>query len=241
MAKKEPPQEYIEVLEVLNVLYDEVDGCSFYDYIFPDNQKQGEQCSHYEKPNAVYLYTDEKDSGTRRRLRRRIMLSDTWKEDYINYVEQNPSTLCSGIAYRGRANNLENAQRMYALAIDLDGVGLYELKNLLLRFGQPAENIRTLPVPTFLVVSGTGLHVYYVFEEAIDLFPNIKLQMKSLKYDLTFRMWDYKSTSKKDKVQYQSIVQGFRMVGSINPKYDVEVKAFQIGGRVTLEYLNSYV
>ena len=65
MAKKEPPQEYIEVLEVLNVLYDEVDGCSFYDYIFPDNQKQGEQCSHYEKPNAVYLYTDEKDSGTR--------------------------------------------------------------------------------------------------------------------------------------------------------------------------------
>ncbi len=54
-------------------------------------------------------------------------------------------------------------------------------------------------------------------------------------------MWDYKSTSKKDKVQYQSIVQGFRMVGSINPKYDVEVKAFQIGGRVTLEYLNSYV
>ena len=169
------------------------------------------------------------------------MLSDTWKEDYINYVEQNPSTLCSGIAYRGRANNLENAQRMYALAIDLDGVGLYELKNLLLRFGQPAENIRTLPVPTFLVMSGTGLHVYYVFEEPIDLFPNIKLQMKSLKYDLTFRMWDYKSTSKKDKVQYQSIVQGFRMVGSINPKYDVEVKAFQIGGRVTLEYLNSYV
>lgn len=241
MAKKEPPQEYIEVLEVLNVLYDEVDGCSFYDYIFPDNQKQGEQCGHYEKPNAVYLYTDEKDNGTKRRLRRRIMLSDTWKEDYINYVEQNPSTLCSGIAYRGRANNLENAQRMYALAIDLDGVGLYELKNLLLRFGQPAENIRTLPVPTFLVMSGTGLHVYYVFEEPIDLFPNIKLQMKSLKYDLTFRMWDYKSTSKKDKVQYQSIVQGFRMVGSINPKYGVEVKAFQIGGRVTLEYLNSYV
>ena len=130
---------------------------------------------------------------------------------------------------------------MYALAIDLDGVGLYELKNLLLRFGQPAENIRTLPVPTFLVMSGTGLLVYYVFEEPIDLFQNIKLQMKSLKYDLTFRMWDYKSTSKKDKVQYQSIVQGFRMVGSINPKYDVEVKAFQIGGRVTLEYLNSYV
>ena len=230
MAKKEPPQEYIEVLEVLNVLYDEVDGCSFYDYIFPDNQKQGEQCGHYEKPNAVYLYTDEKDNGTKRRLRRRIMLSDTWKEDYINYVEQNPSTLCSGIAYRGRANNLENAQRMYALAIDLDGVGLYELKNLLLRFGQPAENIRTLPVPTFLVMSGTGLHVYYVFEEPIDLFPNIKLQMKSLKYDLTFRMWDYKSTSKKDKVQYQSFddISGFTFIDNVvNYPYTVTQRGFQ--------------
>ena len=80
------------------------------------------------------------------------------------------------------------------------------MKNLLLRFGQPAENIRTLPIPTFLVMSGTGLHVYYVFEEPIDLYPNIKLQMKALKYDLTFRMWDYKSTSKKERVQYQSIV-----------------------------------
>ena len=67
MAKKEPPQEYIEVLEVLNVLYDEVDGCSFYDYIFPDNQKQGEQCGHYEKPTAVCLSPVVYDCGTRRR------------------------------------------------------------------------------------------------------------------------------------------------------------------------------
>lgn len=77
MVIQEPPQEYIEVLEVLNTLYEEVDGYSFYKYIFPDNQKRGELGGHYEKPNAIFLYTDEKDSGTKRRLRRRIMLSDT--------------------------------------------------------------------------------------------------------------------------------------------------------------------
>lgn len=240
--KKDPPQEYLEVLEALNTVYDEVDGCSFYRYLFPDNQKQGEQSRNgsYE-PNAIFLYQDERDEGARRRLRRRLMLADTWENDYMDYVEQNLFTLCSGAAFRGRKNTLENAQRMYALAIDLDGVGLYELRNLLLRFGQPAENIRTLPVPTFLVLSGTGLHVYYVFEEPVDLFPNIKLQMKALKYALTFRMWDYKSTSKHKTIQYQSIVQGFRMVGSINDKYGVEIRAFQISGRVTLEYLNQYV
>ena len=241
MMEKDMLRDYFDVFDTLNSLYDEVDGCSFYRYIFPDNQNQGEQCGRYEQPNAIYLYTDERDQGTKRRLRRRIMLSDTWEDDYMSYVEKNPSTLCSGISYRGRSNNLENAQRMNALVFDLDAVGLYELRNLLLRFGQPAENIRTLPIPTFLVLSGTGLHVYYVFDEPIDLFPDIKLQMKALKYGLTFRMWDYKSTSKKEKVQYQSIVQGFRMVGSINPKYGIELRAFKTGGRVTLDYLNAYV
>lgn len=169
------------------------------------------------------------------------MLSDTWEQDYMDYVERNESTLCSGLTYHSRANRLECAQQMNALVIDLDGVGMDEIRTLLLRFGQPAENIRTLPIPTFLVASGTGVHVYYVFEEPIDLFPNIKLQMKALKYDLTFRMWDYKSTSKEKSIQYQSINQGFRMVGSINEKHDTVLRAFQIGGRVSLEYINSYV
>jgi hypothetical protein len=169
------------------------------------------------------------------------MLKDFWKNDYKEYVENNPMTLCSGLAYRGRANKLDKAQRMHALAFDLDGVGEGELKNLFLRFGKPANRIRTLPMPTFLVVSGTGLHVYYVFEKPVDLYPNIKLQMKSLKHDLTFRMWDYKGTSKLKQIQYQSINQGFRMVGSINNKYGVPVRAFKLGDKVTVDMLNPYV
>lgn len=241
MEKKVEPQEYREMLEVLQAGYKEVDGCSFYRFIFPDNQSVGELGTHYEKPNAIFLYKDEKDREKKRRLRRRIMLTDTWEEDYMNYVEKNTETLCSGIAFRGRANRLENAQRMYALVIDLDGVGLSEIKTLFLRFGQAPSNYHTLPTPTFLAVSGTGLHVYYVFDAPIDLFPNIKIQMKALKYGITERMWDYKSTSKKEKIQYQSIIQGFRMVGSINNKYNVIVRAFRTGDRVSLEYLNSYV
>src|SRR5699024_1608184 len=94
---------------------------------------------------------------------------------------------------------------------------------------------------TFIVMSGTGLHIYYVFDRPIELYPNIKIQLKSLKYDLTFKMWEYKATSQEKQIQYQSINQGFRMVGSINDKYDLPVIAFKTGDRVSLDYVNSYV
>lgn len=233
--------DYTDVIDLLKSEYVEYSGFDFYNYIFPENESAGELHTDYSMPNAIYLYHDVRDEGTRRRMRRRVMLKDCWENDYKEYVENNPMTLCSGLAYRGRANKLDKAQRMHALAFDLDGVGAGELKNLFLRFGKPAKRIRTLPMPTFLVVSGTGLHVYYVFEKPVDLYPNIKLQMKSLKHDITFRMWDYKGTSKLKQIQYQSINQGFRMVGSINNKYGVPVRAFKIGDKVTVDMLNPYV
>ena len=231
---------YRAVTELLASNFQEMDGYDFYRYIFPDNECQGEWNTDFSKPNGIYLYRDPADEGTQRTLRRRIMLADTWKEDYQNYVERNPMTLCSGLAYHRRANKLVNAQQMNALIFDLDNVGEKELRTLFLRFGKPADMIRTLPTPTFLVASGNGLHLYYVFKAPIDLYPNIKVQLKSLKYDLTFRIWDYKSTSQAKQIQYQSINQGFRMVGSMNDKYGVVVRAYHVGDRVSLEDLNPY-
>lgn len=233
-------QSYRDLIGVLESLYEEVDGCSFYAYLFPDNENQGEMADDYSHPNAIYLYKDENDTGEERRLHQRIMLSDTWEEDYDTYIENCTFTLCSGLTYRHRFNRLQNAQRMNALIFDLDGVGEQQIRILFSRFGAPAKYIGSLPMPTFLVASGAGLHVYYVFEEPIDLYPNIKLQMKALKYDLTYRMWDYKSTSTLKEIQYQSINQSFRMVGSINGKYGNVLRAFRTGDKVTLDYLNQY-
>jgi hypothetical protein len=236
-------KNYREQIEYLSNQYDEIDGYDFYKYIFPNNENKGEFNKDFSKPNAIYLYEDEQDKDSDRMLRRRIMLNDTWEDDYLEYIECNPSTLCSGLAYRGRTNKIAHAQQMNAMVFDLDGVGLDELMNLFLRFGKDAIIFRTLPMPTFVVSSGSGLHVYYVFKEPLDLFPNIKLQLKKLKYKLTFRMWEYKSTSQEKAIQYQSINQGFRMVGSVNSKYDpsLPIRAFEIGKRITLDDLNPYV
>ena len=236
---KDKKSNYIKVKDILSSKYEEINGYEFYKYIFPNNQREGELAEDYSKPNAIYLYRDEYEENSRRTYRRRIMLNDTWENDYVNYVEGNSKTLCSGLAYRHRKNRLKHAQHMNALVFDLDSVGENEIKNLLLRMSKKPGH-RTLPEPTFIVMSGTGLHIYYVFDKPIELYPNIKLQLKSLKYDLTFKMWEYKATSQEKQIQYQSINQGFRMVGSINDKYDLPVIAFKTGDRVSLDYVNSY-
>lgn len=232
---------YSEQLAYFSNQFKEIDGYNFYKYIFPNNENQGELLTDYSKPNAIYLYQDDKDQDTVRRLRRRIMLNDTWENDYEDFVEGNPSTLCGGLTYRKRSNKIANAQQMNVLVFDLDGVGFKELRNLFIRFDNDPKKLRTLPMPTFLVSSGSGLHLYYVFKEPIDLYPNIKLQLKTLKHELTFRMWEYKTTSQEQAIQYQSINQGFRMVGSMNSKYNIPIRAFQTGERVTLDYVNQYV
>jgi hypothetical protein len=229
--------DYFEVIEFLSSQFRELNGYDFYKEIFPNCEDEGEFNTNYSKPNAIYLYMD-KEKGKKRR---RIMLQDKWEHDYIEYVEENEGTLCGGLTYRGCANKLMNAQQMNALIIDLDGVGLYEIRNLFAFFNVPSDNTYACPMPTYIIASGTGLHLYYVFDEPIDLFPNIKLQMKSLKYALTFKVWLYKDTSKYKKVQYQSINQGFRMVGSTNDKYGLPLRAFQTGEKVSILDLNRYV
>lgn len=233
-------QNYYDCYEILSNIYEQVDGEVFYRYIFPNNENAGEMYSDFSHPNAVYLYKDERDKGEERRLRHRIMLNDTWSDDYMDYVERNDMALCSGLTYRSRSNKLQYAQTMNALIFDLDGVGRDELEMILYRAEKPASTVRSIPKPTFIVLSGHGVHLYYVLDRPIDLYPNIKIQLKSLKHDLTFRIWDYGRTSLVKSVQYQGIGQGFRMVGSINSKYGNTVVAFRVGENVSLEYLNGY-
>lgn len=112
-------EEYVSIVKALSQRYPEVNDQEFYQRIFPDNEMTGELGNDYSRPNAIYLY---KPNGVlkdgQRKLRRRIMLADTWEKDYGEYVEKNKLTLCSGLAYRGRANKLANARQMNALIID---------------------------------------------------------------------------------------------------------------------------
>lgn len=217
---------------------DEINGYDFYKYVFPNNEQSGELLDDFSKPNAIYLFKND-DEESDRKMIRRIMLKDTWEDDYINNVEMNEMTLCSGLSYVGRANKMESATKMNAMIFDLDGVDLPLLNVLIRRFINKVQ-IRSIPFPTFTVLSGTGVHLYYVFDEPIPLYPNIKTQLKALKHDLTRRFWDYGGTSRIKTIQYQGINQGFRMVGSINDKYGTVITAYKTGDRISLDELNQH-
>ncbi|MEG1132406.1 MAG: hypothetical protein RSD77_08805, partial [Romboutsia sp.] len=97
-----------------------------------------------------------------------------------------------------------------------------------------------IPMPTYIVSSGTGLHLYYVFEKSIMLFPNVVKQLQKYKKELTRIIWQGYITKLEDNVQYESLFQGFRMVGTITKKGE-RARAFETGDRVTMEYMNKFV
>lgn len=147
--------------------------------------------------------------------------------------------LMSPISYAGKHRTLKNARYLYALCIDVDHLKPNGLRELIHSWtGRPMEY--RLPKPTYIVCSGRGLHLYYVFKKAIPLWPNIFKAIADAKTDLTRRLWSSYVTAKWEKPEYESLVQGFRIPGTIT-KDGGYALAFECGEKVTIEYMNQFL
>lgn len=118
------------------------------------------------------------------------------------------SVISSPITYVGRNRTANNSRYIYALAFDLDGVGMKQLADLLYQMMNDV-----IPTANIIVNSGNGLHLYYIFKKPIALFKNAKETLAKLKRELTIRLWN-QYTSTIEKPQFQGIFQGFRVPGS---------------------------
>ena len=128
------------------------------------------------------------------------------------------------------------ARFLYALAFDLDGVGMPQLRDVLHQM-----NKDILPKASFVVNSGTGLHLYYILSEPVPMYPQNQHYLKELKYSLTRQIWN-RFTSSIKQPQMQGLMQGFRVVGSwskLGKGYPVV--AYRFGGRVELDDLLDYI
>lgn len=234
-------------MNIYNYLYglglEEVSAFDFYRDIFPKGSFERKGQYEDKKPNGIIIEitSDKKDDGIQKVLRHTV----TDELDKIDEVTKRDNfCLMSPISYIGKSRKSENARFMYAMAIDVDGIIDEKHIDYLMYQCENGHNMLKfvwgLPKPTYIVSSGTGVHLYYVFEKPIPLFPNIVKELEKLKKRLTWQAWTQGATDLVDSIQYESLFQGFRMVGTITKK-ETRTTAFKYSNKVTVEYLNKFV
>lgn len=144
--------------------------------------------------------------------------------------------IMSPVSYFGRSRVGKNARYLYAITFDLDGVDMPQLRDTLHQM-----NRGIIPAATFVVNSGNGLHLYYLLDDPIPMYPQNQEFLKELKYALTRRIWN-RFTSTISDPQVQGVLQGFRVVGSgTKLGLDYPVVAYRVGKPVSIEYLVGYL
>ncbi len=195
---------------------DDVSTYDFYRDIFPEGFLQDSFKTNPDAPHdgkyvgiANALYTRKRDGKTYRKNR---------------YVTDDLATLLklrtnvafvSPCSFLGGKKDLKHLRFIHALVVDLDYVDPQQIKDLIHQC-----TIGFLPTPTYVVNSGTGLHLYYVFNKPVRCYPNQQPAYAKLKHALIDLCWNM-YTSKGTDRQYSGLVQPYRIVGS-RSKLDVD-------------------
>lgn len=228
----------INLFQACEGVFEEVSAYEFYRDIFPEGSFEQKGVYEDGKYNGVAVSIVKGSKQTKRYT----------VTDDLDVIEELCATddfcIMSPISYAGKSRKSENARFMYAMAIDLDGVDTHTQWSFLMQQITEGDKMLAfvwgLPMPTYIVASGTGLHLYYVFERPIPMFRNIVKELEKLKRRITWQAWTQGASSLHDSVQYESLFQGFRMVGTVT-KNGTRARAFRVGSKVTVEYLNKYV
>lgn len=221
------------IADYLAQYFDELTPQEFYRAIFPvgELEERGKQEQGRYNAIAVELLPKAEESVN---ARRHVITDDLRLLDEL--LKSNNFIIISPISYAGRSRQAANARFLYALAIDLDGITTE--KQLAALFRQ--FRLGYLPQPTYTVSSGSGIHLYYKLEQPLPCFKNIVKQLAKFKKELTRYLWNKEVSVLHNNPQYESLFQGFRMVGGITKSGD-RTRAFQTGEAVSIEYLNSFV
>lgn len=141
------------------------------------------------------------------------------------------------ITYYGKKANKKNARWLHAITIDLDGVGISQLKTLIAYIQNDM-----IPTPTYLVNSGHGMHLYYFLEEPVALYSNVQTAITTLKNNLASLIWVKRTSTINDHRDFQGCTQLYRVVGSMSKLgTGYPATAYLTGKPVSIEYLNSYL
>lgn len=218
--------------DFLRAQFEEVTPYAFYRDMFPEGSLEQRGYVGERRPNAIY--TEISYNGKKKRYAHSFLLFDDLED--LERIQGAQFVISSPVTYRGKQRTAKNAHHLWGIAIDLDDVGVPQLEDLLHQI-----SIDLLPEPTYIVNSGHGVHLYYLLEYPIPLYPWVHKSVARLKHGLTDIVWN-NYTSQNPKKQFQGIFQGFRMPGTQTKLGEnLIVTAFKVGTKHTLKYLSDFV
>ena len=150
----------------------------------------------------------------------------------FDFLEERKFAIISPITYVGRNRYAKNAWYLYAFVLDLDGVGMSQLRDVIHqmnpnardRYGNIIEDVHA-PMANIIVNSGHGLHLYYLLQHPVPLYKENVPLLRKMKHGLVNNVWNL-YTSELGERQYQGIFQGFRVPESLT-KFGEVIRAFR--------------
>lgn len=208
-----------------------VDPHTFYRTMFPEGtlETAGKMIDWHEpgggKGNLIAIEVTDKTKETAapsgRAFERPVVRRHTITDDFdklYELIEESSRNLwpvyVAPVTYFGKNRSAKNARFLHAFVVDLDGVGLQELKNLVRQMERGV-----IPTATDIVLSGRGVHLYYRMANPVPLVPKHVPSLQFLKRCLIDLVWNgytssIPSSHDDNQRQYQGIYQAFRIPGS---------------------------
>ena len=143
------------------------------------------------------------------------------------------------MSYYGKKANSKNARYLYALVIDVDGVGIEQLKRLV---HSTVEDDFYMCSPTYIVNSGHGVHLYYVLKEPIPCYNNLREPITRMKNGIARMVWNDRTSTIKEHRDDQPWGQMYRVVGSLSKLgTGYPATAYRTGKPVDIMSFNDYI
>lgn len=209
--------------------FNKVTPFDFYRDLFPIGSLQNKDESFNNKGNIVGISIDKDERKNNKRF---IVFDDFENLDNLVGV---PFGLIAPVNYFGKNRSSDNARFLFAITIDIDYVVEKNIRDL---FFQIKNGLHAMP--TYIVNSGRGLHLYYFLKEPVPLYKHYQKTLREFKEAMIERLWNDYTSSKKEK-DMTGVLQGFRTVGSFSKLgEEYPVVAFKTGSRYTLEELKEF-
>lgn len=224
---------YQEKIDCLSKIYPELGPKEYYDMMFPVGSFQQKDVDRnnlvangilqfrkegWDKgPSTVIIFDDHK------------VIDACVKQEGI-FTKTN-FAIVSGCSFFGRSRKMDHAGKAYAIIIDLDDVAKQQLENLMYMFVE-----KIAPMPTAINISGNGVHIVYMLEEPVSLTTRMKELLTETKQKLTDLLWTPLTSTKNCDPEHQSLVQGYRMVGTLTKKGHI-CRSFMVGRKIPYDIL----